>query len=83
MKRISFIVAILLSLVMISAIAGAQSTFQVLLIPREGESPNLDLMLTKEVGVMTDLLQRAGFKVVVANVSGQPIDGSLKSLSLI
>ncbi len=42
---------ILLSLVMISAIAQAQSISQVLLIPREGQSANLELMLAKEVGV--------------------------------
>jgi protease I len=80
MKRLSFLVAILLSLVMIDVIANAQGTSQVLLIPREGESFNLDVMLKKEVGVMTDLLQKAGFKVVVANVSGQPIEGILKKL---
>lgn len=79
-KRISFIVAILLSLVMISAIAEAQSISQVLLIPREGKSGDLDLMLKKEVAVMTDMLQKAGFKVVVANVSGQPIEGIIKKL---
>jgi putative intracellular protease/amidase len=80
MKRISFMVGILLSLVMISAIAGAQSISQVLLIPREGQSGDLDLMLKKEVAVMTDMLQKAGFKVVVANVSGQPIEGIIKKL---
>jgi len=65
---------------MICAIAEAQSVSQVLLIPREGESGNLDVMLKKEVGVMTDMLQKAGFKVVVANVSGQPIEGIIKRL---
>ena len=80
MKRLSFLVAILLSPVMASAFAEAQSVAQVLLIPREGESMNIDVMLKKEVGVMTDLLQKAGFKVVVANVSGQPIEGILKRL---
>jgi len=73
-------VAILLSLVMICGIADAQSISQVLLIPREGQSGNLDAMLKKEVGVMTDMLQKAGFKVVVANVSGQPIEGILNKL---
>ena len=80
MKRLSFLVAVLLSLVMISAIPEAQVVSQVLLIPREGESTNLDVMLAKEVGVMTDLLQKAGLKVVVANVSGQPIEGLIKKL---
>ena len=30
-------------------------------------------MLTKEVGVMVDMLEKAGYKVVVASASGQPI----------
>ena len=80
MKRLSFMVAILLSLVMICGIADAQSISQVLLIPREGQSGNLDAMLKKEVGVMTDMLQKAGFKVVVATISGQPIEGILNEL---
>jgi putative intracellular protease/amidase len=75
MNRISIMVAILLSLVMISAIAEAQSISQVLMIPREGKSANLDLMLSKQVGVMTELLQKAGFKVVVASVSGEHLQG--------
>jgi hypothetical protein len=46
------------------------------MIPREGKSLDLDLMLSKEVGVMTSLLEKAGFKVVVATVKGEPIKGS-------
>jgi putative intracellular protease/amidase len=79
-ERLSFIVAILLSLVMISSIAEAQNISQVLLIPREGVSTNLDLMLSKQVAVMTELLQKAGFKVVVATVDGQPIEGVIYKL---
>jgi len=82
MKRLSFLVALLLSLVMICAIAEAQHVAQVLLIPREGEqiSDYFSLMLNREVGVMTDMLQKAGFKVVVATISGQPIEGILNKL---
>jgi protease I len=80
MERPSFIVAILLSLVMITAVAEAQSSSQVLLVPREGKSVNLDLALSKEVAVMTELLQKAGFKVVVATASGQPIEGVVHKL---
>jgi protease I len=80
MKSLFFMVGILLSFVIISAIAEAQSISKVLLIPREGQSGNLDVMLKKEVGVMTDLLQKAGFKVLVANVSGQPIEGIMRTL---
>jgi len=68
-------VGVLLSFVMISTIAEAQSTSKVLMIPREGKSANLDLMLSKQVGVMTELLQKAGFKVVVASVSGEHLQG--------
>jgi putative intracellular protease/amidase len=80
MEKPSFMPAIVLSLVMISSIAEGQSISQVLLIPREGESSNLDLMLAKEVGVMTELLEKAGIKVMVANVSGQPMEGSVRKL---
>jgi len=53
---------------------------QVLMIPREGFSQDIDLMLTKEVGAMTSMLKDAGFKVVVATLSGQPIVGSISTL---
>jgi putative intracellular protease/amidase len=75
MKKRPFVVAILLSLVMVGAMAEAQSASKVLMIPREGKSSNLDLMLSKQVGVMTELLQKAGFKVVVASVSGEHLKG--------
>lgn len=81
MKGLLFAVGILMGAVMVCSIAEAQNLSQVLLIPREGGQPgNLDLMLKKEVGVMRDMLQKAGFKVVVANVSGQPIEGIIKRL---
>jgi protease I len=80
MKRLSLGVAILLSLLMINAIAEAQGISQVLLIPREGTSAYIELMLAKEVGVMTEMLQKAGFKVVVANAPGQPIEGLIRKL---
>ena len=37
-------------------------------------------MLTKEVGVMVDMLEKAGYKVVVASASGQPITGGATTL---
>jgi putative intracellular protease/amidase len=81
MKRLSSMVAILLCLVMNSGIAEAQGNSQVLLIPREAERYGaLDEMLISEVGVMTDLLQKAGFKVVVATTPGQPIEGFVRKL---
>jgi putative intracellular protease/amidase len=44
------------------------------LIVVDQNSTDLKLMLTKELGVMTDLLQKAGYKVVVATAAGSPID---------
>ena len=58
-----------------------QSSSQVLLIPREGNSDNIDLMLSKEVGMMKSMLEKAGFKVVVATVAGEPIKGSAITLT--
>jgi putative intracellular protease/amidase len=57
-----------------------QTGSKVLLIPREGFSQDIDLMLTKEVGVMTSMLKEAGFEVVVATRSGMPIIGSVSTL---
>jgi protease I len=80
MKRLSFIVAILLSLLMINTIAEAQATSQVLLNPPEGKSDDIELSFDREFAVMVNMLQKAGFRVVVANVSGQPIEGLVKKL---
>jgi len=57
-----------------------QTSPKVLMIPREGFSADIDLMLTNEIGVMTSLLKDAGFEVVVATRSGQPIIGSASTL---
>lgn len=57
-----------------------QTGQKVLMIPREGFSQDLDLMLTKEVGVMISMLKEAGFEVVVATRSGMPIIGSTSTL---
>ena len=52
---------------------------QVLLIAQE-QSEDMELMLTKEVGVMVSMLEKAGYKVVVASASGQPITGGATNL---
>jgi putative intracellular protease/amidase len=39
------------------------------------KSEDMKFMLTEEVGVMRDLLQKAGYKVVVASESGEPLVG--------
>jgi putative intracellular protease/amidase len=58
----------------------AQTASKVLLIPREGFSQDIDLMLSKEIGVMTSMLKEAGFEVVIATRSGFPIIGSSSTL---
>ncbi len=57
-------------------VALGQSSKKVLMIPREGYSVDLDLMIKMEVGVMNLLLKRAGFQVDIATTSGQAILGS-------
>ena len=54
---------------------------QVLLIANEhSDNMVMEFMLTKEVGVMVSMLEKAGFKVVVASASGQPIVGGIRTL---
>ena len=49
------------------------------MIVNENQSADLELMLTREVGVMKDLLQKSGFQVVVATASKRPLEaGDLK-----
>lgn len=73
---------VILSLILVVAAcnvyAETQDSRKVLLIPREGETEPeiLELMLTKEVGVMVSMLEKAGFEVVVASVSGKPFKGT-------
>jgi putative intracellular protease/amidase len=53
---------------------------KVLMIPREGYSADLDLMIKMEVGVMTILLKNAGFEVDIATTSGSPILGPTQKI---
>ncbi|MDB4442648.1 hypothetical protein N9219_04435, partial [bacterium] len=46
---------------------------KVLVIPREGDSRDIELMLKKEVGVMIQILRDEGFVVKVATASGATI----------
>jgi len=73
MKRFIIIVMILASMTVCLALAQAEPSPKVLLIPREGSPRNLEFMLTKEVGVMVGMLEKAGFEVEVATASGAPI----------
>lgn len=73
MKRFTIIVAILASMALWVAHIQAEPGPKVLLIPREGSSGDIELMLTKEVGVMVAMLEKEGFEVVVATALGVPI----------
>jgi putative intracellular protease/amidase len=58
----------------LSPVAIAEQNHRVLMIVKaNSNSENAELMLTKEVGVMTDMLEQAGFEVEVATASGQPM----------
>jgi putative intracellular protease/amidase len=73
MKRFAIIVMVLTSVTVCPALAQTKPGPKVLLIPREGRSYDLELMLTKEVNVMVGMLEKAGFEVEVATASGEPI----------
>ena len=60
--------------------AFGQSGRKILMIPREGYSTDLDLMIKMEVGVMTILFKGAGFEVDIASTSGQPILGPTQKI---
>jgi putative intracellular protease/amidase len=62
--------------------AFGQSVRKVLMIPREGYSRDLDLMLKMEVGVMISLLKNAGVEVDIATTSGQPILGTTEKIEM-
>jgi len=51
----------------------AQDVRKVLIIPREGYSQDLDLMITKELGVMTSIIKEAGYQTTIATASGMAI----------
>ena len=62
-----------------SASSATLAPKQVLLVAQE-QSEDMELMLTKEVGVMVSMLEKAGYKVVVASASGQSITGGTTAL---
>ena len=77
MRKIIFFAAIIILAVALSFSSQAfgQSGSKILLIPREGYSSNLDLMIKSELGVMIQLLKDAGITFDIATDSGQPILG--------
>ena len=83
MKRFSVFVAIMVivaSAISFSSEAFGQSGRKVLMIPREGYSADLDLMIKMEVGVMNLLLKNAGFGVDIATPSAMPILGPTRKI---
>jgi len=80
MKRFITVMTILVSMAVWVGLAHTEPKSKVLLIPREGESGDIELMLTKEVGVMVSILEKAGFEVVVATATGAPIVASTTTL---
>ena len=53
---------------------------KIFMFVRDG-SRDLDLMLTREVGVMKNLLESAGYSVDIATASGEPMVGETTSLT--
>jgi putative intracellular protease/amidase len=76
-RSIAFIVVLLFSIIGCSP---SKSKKPVLMILRE-QSDDMELMLTKEVGVMKSMLEKAGYKVVIASASGQPLVGSVTTIT--
>jgi putative intracellular protease/amidase len=72
--------AILAALVGVATPGYGQST-KILLIPREGYSVDLDLMIKMEVGVMKLLLKNAALEVDVATTTGIPIVGMSEKIT--
>jgi len=87
LAAIMLIMGVLISLsshpVMGPTEALGQSSKKVLMIPREGYSSDLDLMIKMEVGVMTILLKNAGFGVDIATTSGSAIVGPTQKIEKI
>lgn len=83
MKRISLfaIMVILTVITSFSPQAFGQGRSKVLMIPREGYSADLDLMIKMEIGVMRLLLKDAGLDVDVATSSGLPILGPTEKVT--
>ena len=85
MKKIAILLALVIlvvtGVVSLESQVYGQSAKKVLMIPREGYSGDLDLMLKMEVGVMNLLLKRAGFQVDIATTSGFPILGSTEKIA--
>lgn len=72
MKRLMILAVLLACISGVTSLAEAQEKGKVLVILREGESPDLEMLFNDEVAVMRDKIEQAGFEIVVASVSGEP-----------
>jgi putative intracellular protease/amidase len=83
MKKLSLlsILVILALVVSFSSQAFGQGRSKVLMIPREGFSQDLDLMIKMEIGVMRVLLKNAGLDVDIATSSGNSILGPTEKVT--
>ncbi len=83
MKKVSLfaIMLVLVGIISFSPQAFGQSRSKVLMIPREGYSADLDLMIKMEIGVMRLLLKNAGLDVDIATSSGLPILGPTEKVT--
>jgi putative intracellular protease/amidase len=83
MKNVSLftIIVILVGIISFSPEAFGQGGKKVLMIPREGYSEDLDLMIKMEVGVMRLLLKNAGLEVDIATTTGVSILGSTEKVT--
>jgi putative intracellular protease/amidase len=73
--------AFLASVVALSTQVYGQGKSRILVIPREGYSADLDLMIKMEVGVMKLLLKNAALEFDVATTSGMPIQGTTEKIT--
>ena len=85
MKRMIIFITVMLLFVggifsLTSQVYG-QNAKKVLMVPREGYSGDLDLMIKMEVGVMNILLKNAGSQVDIATTSGFPIVGNTEKIA--
>ena len=78
MRKISlFAIAVILAgIISFPSQVFGQGGSKVLMIPREGYSADLDLMIKMELGVMRVLLKNAGLGVDIATQTGLPISGA-------
>jgi putative intracellular protease/amidase len=83
MKKVGVftIMVILVGIISSSPYGFGQTRSKVLMIPREGYSADLDLMIKMEIGVMRLLLKNAGLDVDVATSSGLPIVGPTEKVT--